>query len=607
MSEKSKKTTSRPQRENVKGLPEHAQFQKQGKTWYVYFPYCFSVNGKREQERDYIGTLSPDGSEFRPNLYYVQNEPVFEKRPIERWKNPVMRQRALDKLNEKKISKPNQDETQELDLPTDPDQQMSVGATALCAAILKKNGMIDHVGNALNHNPKLTMDCLNLAMHATITTDKTYLADQESTQQKFIGYGCLSSPRASELFQEIGADQSLSQKMAKSCAEHMEEGEIVALDGTRIDCNSDNIDLAAVGKRKDGTYGPQVNVSLLVNVENGKLICYRAYAGNVTDISTLDDLRTMWTDVGIDQKTPLILMDRGYPSQQEFLRLHQGGYKFLIDAKTSMNIVKDVIDQHNSDFYDQKTYLLNQRCYGVKSSTEIRADGQTMEVHSYVFRSPNKEMSETDALWDRLNAFQKAWPKKRDTQLSNADKKTFEFFNLTPEGDLVVNNDAVSYACYGLGYFGLIGNVDITLLDALKKYRQRNEVEVTFKLMFQHLLTSTRIHSSAAFDGLLMTTFVGLSILTYLRTQMDNTIPNELAKNFERTSVIGKLWTIHELLKDLRRIKIAYNKNGTPRLLNVVKRDRDVVAALGFPGLFDSAQRVADLLSGARLAEVVAK
>lgn len=49
-----------------------------------------------------------------------------------------------------------------------------------------------------------------------------------------------------------------------------------------------------------------------------------------------------------------------------------------------------------------------------------------------------------------------------------------------------------------------------------------------------------------------MTTFVGLSILTYLRTQMDNTIPNQLAKNFERTSVIGKLWTIHELLEKPR-------------------------------------------------------
>ena len=64
--------------ENIKVLPEHAQYQRQGKTWYVYFPYCFSINGKREQERDCIGTLSPDGREFLPNLYYVQEKPIFE-------------------------------------------------------------------------------------------------------------------------------------------------------------------------------------------------------------------------------------------------------------------------------------------------------------------------------------------------------------------------------------------------------------------------------------------------------------------------------------------------------------------------------------------------
>ena len=143
-----------------------------------------------------------------------------------------------------------------------------------------------------------------------------------------------------------------------------------------------------------------------------------------------------------------------------------------------------------------------------------------------------------------------------------------------------------------------MGNVDITLMDALTKYRQRNEVEVAFKLMFQHLLTSTRVHSSAALDGLLMTTFVGLSILTYLRTKMNGTIPNELARNPERTSSINSLWTIQEMLKDLRRIKLAYTKSGKPRLLNVVKRDRDLAEALGFPGLFDSAENVAETSFG---------
>lgn len=602
---KNAQESTRPVREDIKGLPLHAQYQKQGKTWYVYFPYCFSINGKRDQERDYIGTLSPDGREFRPNLYYVQNEPDFEHRPPERWKNPIMRQRALEKLNANKVESIAPDVV--LDPEIDCDQQLSVGATAICASILYSNGMLENVGVVLDNKPELTMACVNLAMHSAITTDKPYLADKESTQQKFIGYGCLSSPRASEFFQNIGNEQTLSLKMAQACASHLKDGEILALDGTRIDCNSENISLAAVGKRKDGSYGPQINVSLMINVKDGSLICYRAYAGNVSDISTLDDLRKLWTDIGIYAKSPLILMDRGNPNQDEFANLDRDGYRFLIGAKTSMKIVKDVIDQKNSDFYDQQSYLRQQRCYGVKSETVIASDGHRMTAHSYVFRSPHKEMTETDELLDRLDAFKKAWPRKKENALSQADRKNLEFFDVTSEGDLVLDEAKVSYECYGLGYFGLVGNVDISLMDALTKYRQRNEVEVAFKLMFQHLLTSTRVHSSAALDGLLMTTFVGLSILTYLRTKMNGTIPNELARNPEHVSAINNLWTIQEMLKDLRRIKLAYGKSGKPRLLNVVKRDRDLAEALGFPGLFDSAENVANLLSGSHLVETLKK
>ena len=602
---KNAQESTRPVREDIKGLPLHAQYQKQGKTWYVYFPYCFSINGKRDQERDYIGTLSPDGREFRPNLYYVQNEPDFEHRPPERWKNPIMRQRALEKLNANKVESIAPDVV--LDPEIDCDQQLSVGATAICASILYSNGMLENVGVVLDNKPELTMACVNLAMHSAITTDKTYLADKESTQQKFIGYGCLSSPRASEFFQNIGNEQTLSLKMAQACASHLKDGEILALDGTRIDCNSENISLAAVGKRKDGSYGPQINVSLMINVKDGSLICYRAYAGNVSDIRTLDDLRKLWTDIGIYAKSPLILMDRGNPNQDEFANLDRDGYRFLIGAKTSMKIVKDVIDQKNSDFYDQQSYLRQQRCYGVKSETVIASDGHRMTAHSYVFRSPHKEMTETDELLDRLDAFKKAWPRKKENALSQADRKNLEFFDVTSEGDLVLDEAKVSYECYGLGYFGLVGNVDISLMDALTKYRQRNEVEVAFKLMFQHLLTSTRVHSSAALDGLLMTTFVGLSILTYLRTKMNGTIPNELARNPEHVSAINNLWTIQEMLKDLRRIKLAYGKSGKPRLLNVVKRDRDLAEALGFPGLFDSAENVANLLSGSHLVETLKK
>ena len=119
----------RPNKDEIKGLPAHAQYQFRQGTWYVYFPYCFREDGKRKQERDYIGTLSPDGKEFLPNLYYVQNEPDFDHRPVERWKSPVMRQRALEKLNANKVETiaPGVSPAPELDC----DQQLSVGASIL--------------------------------------------------------------------------------------------------------------------------------------------------------------------------------------------------------------------------------------------------------------------------------------------------------------------------------------------------------------------------------------------------------------------------------------------------------------------------------------------
>lgn len=77
----------------------------------------------------------------------------------------------------------------------------------------------------------------------------------------------------------------------------------------------------------------------------------------------------------------------------------------------------------------------------------------------------------------------------------------------------------------------------------------------------------------------MMTTVAGLSILTYLRAHMTATIPNDNALDPEEGAVINNLWTIQELRKDLRRIKIAYNK----------------------------AESVAELLSGKRLAASVRK
>ena len=45
--------------------------------------------------------------------------------------------------------------------------------------------------------------------------------------------------------------------------------------------------------------------------------------------------------------------------------------------------------------------------------------------------------------------------------LRQADRKNLDFFVVTPNGNLLLDEERVSYECYCLGYFGLVGNVDI--------------------------------------------------------------------------------------------------------------------------------------------------
>ena len=120
------------------------------------------------------------------------------------------------------------------------------------------------------------MGVLNIAMHAAVTSKPTYPAQGESATQKFIGIGCLSSPRAAELFTRIGSSLDLSKKIGKFRADRLTKpGDLLALDGTGIDCNSGKISLAAVGKKKDGAFGPQINFSMLVNATTGDPISCR--------------------------------------------------------------------------------------------------------------------------------------------------------------------------------------------------------------------------------------------------------------------------------------------------------------------------------------------
>ncbi|MBR6000424.1 MAG: hypothetical protein IK089_04130, partial [Oxalobacter sp.] len=141
----------------IDGFPEGAEIQTIKGTLYVYFAYSFNVDGVKFQERDYIGKVV-DG-EFVPNAYYKDHKPDRLNRPLERWKNPVKKERERLKAETLMTQK----ETSRLpdrDFEDGEEYNLSVGATAVLMKVLYESGMVKDVGEALDGDARQTVDAL---------------------------------------------------------------------------------------------------------------------------------------------------------------------------------------------------------------------------------------------------------------------------------------------------------------------------------------------------------------------------------------------------------------------------------------------------------------
>ena len=147
----------------------------------------------------------------------------------------------------------------------------------------------------------------------------------------------------------------------------------------------------------------------------------------------------------------------------------------------------------------------------------------------------------------------------------------------------------ITEECFLMGYFAFVSNAKAELEESLDFYKLRNDAEVVFKLMLGNLLRTTRMHSSQAqaLEGLLFTTFVALSILTNLRVRM---------KADHNGQPISSSYTIAEVYARLKKIQLI-ELEGKKYLINVLAKDKKLVEALGFAGLYDSPDAVLNALT----------
>lgn len=577
----------------VKNLPEGAssQFHKGQKQWYVFFPYCFNIDGKRFQERDYIGKIV--GDEFVPNAYYIDHHPDKDHRPLHRWKHPEKARREREKAEKLKLGEAASKRPVE-DYRDGETYEKSVGASALVMKCLYGNGTVRHLGNdALGGDVRMTADTLNVAIHTATTRRPNYLAEDDSFVTKYVGKGCPSSQRISELHTRLGSIPQLEEKLSAGLCSELSKDDLLALDGTKVDCNSKGIDLSALGKRKDGTYGTQITFSTLFNATTGRSLGYRLYAGNLHDVRTLEDYMHLWEAFGVPDTGATVIADRAYYHEDMLAQIGSRGIGFVIGAKTNLNCVREVIKARAEEFRWPENRIAN-GCSGVSSPITLHSENYTVQGHLFVYLDRNRQVQEVDGFYKSLNDFAEKWRHMPEQDPDLIPKHLREFYiSPSPGLPLVIDRYAAIEHGESLGFFAFVSNVVSDVKQCYEYYTYRNEVEVYFKQTRKNGFKSTHVHSDAALKGYALTMFVGTSATMEIMFR-------KRGKDLDGCSV-------DEILSKLSKVTLERTAEGEVYLKNVTRKEKELVAKLGFAGLFDSAQEVEKLLSARHLAEYLNK
>lgn len=89
------------------------------------------------------------------------------------------------------------------------------------------------------------------------------------------------------------------------------KGIFLALDGANVDNAGNCLTKAQYGKSKSGNDSKIINFITLVEQATHELFATLSYAGNVTDVLTVESVCNQLTDRGINQNISLVC-DRGY-------------------------------------------------------------------------------------------------------------------------------------------------------------------------------------------------------------------------------------------------------------------------------------------------------
>ncbi len=277
---------------------------------------------------------------------------------------------------------------------------------------------------------------------------------------------------------------------------------------------SKNIRTAAYGYNRDTERLVQINLGLFCSVPDGLPLCYAEYNGNIADCTNLQYVTKSAKEYGINDNF-LIITDGFFAVQSDTDLSKFHGYEFLMGMPYCFcNTIHNLLlDWRKRSKTEENIIEYNDELFRIAETTYIF--GET-EARVLMYKSSVRISDEECSLARLKRVIIEAFD-KQNNKVSVDEVKRYEPFletDIKENGiiDPKFNETAYREAIDLCGCFALLCTKEgLSLYDALKLYRKKDEAEKAFGMLKNDVLQE-RLHVAQpkSLQGKMFLAFLGL-------------------------------------------------------------------------------------------------
>ena len=462
-----------------------------------------------------------------------------------------------------------------------------VGMLDIVGFVSEKSGVTLEVTKAVASDAGTVQKMLTLAWYAFSTDGQTW-PGIFSWSTKYAGLlpyreSPISQDMYHDLFLYLGQNESIKQSIFMHRAAMMGDGELLALDSTTIQTESENLAVGRKAPHKDHLIKNVYKVVEIYSITSRQPVAYAKIPGNIADGTTVENA-LIQLDV-LECPKVEIVADSGYSAESNMVLMIKKGFPFIMHIPSNTRWIQPLIEEYRDDLehggeiihcdpkfsgitiMQMHDFLYERQRASQKSGlSKGETEVITKRVYVHIYFSSAKKADEDIKFREQFESV------KTDIMsgayLDEEDQKfASQYMDIKYWGDRVteikLKRKAYDNRCRNHGFLVLIALKEKDTNAALEKYRAREYVEEDFKNSKSHTGGNhPRVWHDDTLEGQMLVQFLAQSMHASFETMLEKmrtslAVPNG---DFEHDS--------NENLKDEKRLKNWLRKTSMHNILS---------------------------------------